>query len=356
MIPSQHQHPQRARLRGFTLVELMVGLAIGLVLVAGLALVFANASRSREELDKSIQQIENGRYAIELLEDDLSHAGFYGELPAASYVYSTPAACAIALNSLGWDKTDPAQPKVPVPIMGLTPTQAHALSCLPNHRSNTPAVVIHRLSTDAVAPAGIPAGNLAAYLQTSRCAADPSAERFKISIAAADFTLKTYKCDAVNAVRQYVSRIYYLADCNECGQDTTPTLKMAELRDTDADLTVVPLAEGIENLELQYGFDTAGTGNADKFLAALSGTAGAADNAWSNVVAVRLFLLSRTSSPSPGFDDGGKTYDIGRAAALGPFTDHYKRRVYTTTVRLTNVAGLREVPPPAATPTPPASP
>lgn len=348
-----HRHSQC----GFTLVELMVGLAIGLVLIASLALMFANTSHSRGELDKSIRQIENGRYAIELLQDDLEHAGFYGELSTSSLGYAVPDACATALGSLGWDKTNPATPKAPVPIMGLSAAAAAALTCLPNHRAGTPAIALHRLGTDAVAPSAITTTDTA-YVQSSRCASDPAASPFVMSAASADFTLQTFKCDTKNIVRPYVSRIYYLADCNECSLDTVPTLKMAELRGTA--MTVVPLAEGIEDIELQYGFDTTGVGAADKFAAGLSGTAGASDNLWANVVAVRLYLLSRTTERSPGFDDGGKQYDIGRSALVGPYTDQYKRRVYTTTIRLPNVAGPREgntpsAPASSASP-PPASP
>jgi type IV pilus assembly protein PilW len=31
-------------------------------------------------------------------------------------------------------------------------------------------------------------------------------------------------------------------------------------------------------------------------------------------------------------------------AALGPFNDHYKRHVFSTSVRLTNISGRRETP------------
>ena len=190
-----------------------------------------------------------------------------------------------------------------------------------------------------------------AYIQSSRCKSDPAASPFILSVAATDFTLQTFKCDAKNNVRPYVSRIYYLADCNECSLDTVPTLKMAELR--GAAMTVVPLVEGIEDMEFQYGFDSTGTGTPAKFATGLSGVAGAYDNIWGNVVAVRLYLLSRTTEPSPGFNDGGKQYDIGRSSLLGPYTDQYKRRVYTATVQVPNVAGPREGNTPIS---PPASP
>src|SRR5258705_7632740 len=68
--------------RGFTIVELMVAMSIGLVLLGGLSLVFMNGSQSTAELQKSGQQMENGRYAVSILNDDLRHAGFYGDFGA----------------------------------------------------------------------------------------------------------------------------------------------------------------------------------------------------------------------------------------------------------------------------------
>ena len=59
-------------MKGFSLVELMVSLAIGLVLVAGLATLFADSSRTGAEIDKSMRQIENGRYAVDLLSETLA--------------------------------------------------------------------------------------------------------------------------------------------------------------------------------------------------------------------------------------------------------------------------------------------
>lgn len=337
-----HLNPHRARpvprhaLRGMSLIELMVALAIGLILVAGLATLFANSSKSGNDLENSIRQMESGRYAIELLSEDIKMAGYYGELSIDGITYSTPAACETAIGSLGWDN---AANTIPTFITGLSATQAAALSCLPNRVTGSPALVLRRLDTTAVAPAAAASG--AAYVQTSRCATDPNATRLIISSTAADFTLRDLNCTAINNVRRYVSRIYYVASCNECGVDTTPTLKRAEIGASQ--VTVSPLAEGVEEVAFEYGFDTNGDGVPDTYLAALSGTSGAADNDWSNVVAIRVYLLSRSTTPSAGFTDG-KTYSMGFAGTRGPFTDSNKRRVYVATGRLNNPAGIREVP------------
>lgn len=343
-----------ARMRGFSLVELMVGMAIGLVLIAGLSLLFANTSQSGNELEKSIRQIENGRYATELLHNDFMLAGFYGEVPADNLKASGPAdPCATNIAELGWDET-PSPPKAPLPIMGFSDSEASALSCLSERKlqPKAPAVAIRRLDTDPVALASITSTDVA-YVQTSRCNADPATSPFLIQTDAAKLELKNRQCSASNEARKYISRIYFIASCNECsgtGADTTPTLKMLELRGNE--MKEIPLVEGVENMVLEYGFDTnAKNGVPGSYRTALSGTAGASDNDWANVVAVRMHLLVQTTEKSRGYSDSGKKY-YGGSTEFKTTNDGFKRRVYSSTVRLTNIAGQREVPPPV---TPPAS-
>ena len=332
----------RRSIRGVSLVELMVAIAIGLVLVAGMVTLFANASSSTNEIDKSIRQIENGRYAAELLSENISVAGYYGELTTESLSLVSPTACATAPNLLGWDNGLTAVPVVataPLPMTGISAVNAAALTCLTNHKAGTIALVLRHLDTTFIAPGIATDGNL--HLQTSRCTTDPVATRFIASTVSAGFTLKDIDCAAANKVQRYVTRLYYIATCNECGVDTIPTLKRVELQ--SGQLVVSPLVEGIEDMAFDYGFDTNNDGLPDTYRTGLSGTAGAQDNNWQNVVGIRMHLLSRSTEPSADFTDS-KSYSLGLSGTRGPFNDHYKRRAYTMTTRLNNVAGLRETP------------
>jgi type IV pilus assembly protein PilV len=54
------------RSSGFTLVELMVAMAIASVLLVALAAMFVNTSAARGEMDKASRQIETGRYAMQI--------------------------------------------------------------------------------------------------------------------------------------------------------------------------------------------------------------------------------------------------------------------------------------------------
>lgn len=64
--------------RGFTLVELMVALAIGLLLTIGVVQIFS-ASRSTYQLDEGLARAqENGRFAIEFMAREIRHAAHFG--------------------------------------------------------------------------------------------------------------------------------------------------------------------------------------------------------------------------------------------------------------------------------------
>ena len=78
-------HPSAGRPRpqsGFTLVELMIAMVLGLFIVLALLTLLINVNRNNSEMTKSNRVIENGRFSIQLLEHDIAHAGFWaGYLP-----------------------------------------------------------------------------------------------------------------------------------------------------------------------------------------------------------------------------------------------------------------------------------
>src|SRR5882724_4062244 len=117
------QSPIRHLLRhqaGMSLVELMVSLAVGLILLAGITTLIGRQSSAREELEKASREIENGRYATQLLRKDIQHAGYYGEYSPVSGVATTtvpadPCSLAAGSTNSGWATTT-TPVTVPAPI------------------------------------------------------------------------------------------------------------------------------------------------------------------------------------------------------------------------------------------------
>jgi type IV pilus assembly protein PilW len=68
-----------------------------------------------------------------------------------------------------------------------------------------------------------------------------------------------------------------------------------------------------------------------------------------NAVAVKIHVLVRSENRTPGYVDS-KSYCLASSCPtagdrLGPFSDSFKRHLFTQTVRLVNVSARRETPP-----------
>lgn len=322
-----------------SLVELLVAMAIGLALLSALVTIYVNGNRSNLEMERSVRQLDNGRFAMEVIGEDLKMAGYYGDVVVQDLSFGPVDACAAAVADLGWSTVARTGP---VAITGLDDAAADAAACLTDRLDGTPALLVRRVDTARVAVGAI--DGTSPYLQTSRCEADDVNTPFVLSSAAADLTLRTLGCGAANTVQRYLTRIYYVASCNECGIDNVPTLKVAELR--AGAFAVDALAEGVEDISFEFGFDTNADGSADIYGLGLNpdlDPATTADNDWGNVVAARVFLLTRTTEATPGYTSD-RTFNLGLAGVRNPPDDNFKRRVYVMTNRLNNVSGPRETP------------
>lgn len=335
MFNAQNKHERPGHIttqQGLSLVELMIGITLSLLISAALTTLVVNMSRAHAELDRSSRQIENGRFAVDLLAEEIKLAGYFGDVKQAGAVFSTPAdPCAVNTAALGWA---PSPITLPNGIEGRSGTGVIP-TCVSDHVNATAILILRRLSTMAIPATAVAGGD--PYVQTSHCSIDPFVPPLIISSTPADFILQNLACDTINPVRRYFNRIYYIASCSDCDSDAIPTLKRVEL--SGGAFVETPLAEGIQEVQYEYGFDTNADGVPDVYLTGLG--AGPGTDVWSNVMAVRIWLLSRSSEATPGYTDT-KTYSLGAHGVRGPYSDQFKRRVYTTMVRLNNPAGWRE--------------
>lgn len=331
------------RMAGLSLVELMIGIALGLIILAAIVVVFANTSRARNEIERSARQIENGRYAVDILTDDLRLAGFYGELKAGSIAApgALPDPCSTAVAD--WATA------IPIHLQGYD-NGAGAPACLPaGVKADTDIVVVRRALGCVAGVAGCAAVTAnTPYLQVSLCVTEPP-PGYVLALQGAAFPLTRKDCVTAAGLRQYVVRIYFVSTGNGAGQNV-PTLKRLDF--TGTGWTETPLVEGVESLNIEYGIDTTGDGAADVYTTdptsyTCGGPCTPVSN-WTNVVTARFHILVRNTDTSPGQTDT-KTYNLGNdalgnAIVLGPFNDGYRRHVYTGLVRINNPAGRRDTP------------
>ncbi len=360
---------------GFSLAELMIASTLGLLILTSMISVFVSTSETRNEVDKNSRQLENGRFAVEMLREDIQLAAFYGDyFPATTITWTTPDPCSTILDTMGFTTGN-----IPVGIRGYPDTTATTgvePTCLTNRKADTDILVVRRVST---APLKIDAnednvvdtnvtnddGTTGAllsslgggyYLQVSNCSTETA---YVMTKDPANFVLHGLKPSgsppvcangALSPIRQYFVRIFYVATCNDCtgSGDGIPTLKMVELTagtsscmassaTSCGSMVTRSIAEGIENLQLEYGIDSDADGTPNSY----SATPALAD--WTNVTSVKIFLLARNTETTPGYTDT-KTYSLasdGSTLTGTPFNDAYKRHVYAATARAINIANRR---------------
>jgi type IV pilus assembly protein PilW len=338
--------PSRRAQAGISLIELMVSITLGLLVLSGVLTAFFNTSSARNEVERTSRQIENGRYAVDLITTDLRLAGFFGEFNAGQA--AAPAALPAnpcSLNVADWNSW------LPLHVTGYDAAGFTSPNCtLANHKAGSDVVVIRRARTCAAGVAGCQSAAAGMpYVQASLCANEVTPHRLGRE-GATTFDLKKKDCTTLAEKRQYLTRIYYLSTDNGDGA-VVPTLMRLEL--TGAGWIAVPLVEGIEQFNIEYGIDSNGDGTPDVYAAnpsdypkgACAGSCPVSN--WMNVVTARFHVLARNLDPSPGYVDG-KTYELGRDEDGNTITvtpgGPYRRHVYSALVRITNAAGRRDTP------------
>jgi type IV pilus assembly protein PilW len=349
------------RQRGFTIAELMIAVAIGLLILAGMTTLFVNNSKAQNEIEKANRQVENGRYAVSLLSGDLRNAGFYGEFDPTELTtpVTVPDPCALTVAAL--------KDGLPLHVQGYDNATASVLGCLADVRVGTDVLVLRHARTCVAGAANCdPVSAGGPYFQASLCSnpseldsGDP-ADHYALDAATSTLTRHKRDCDqtagsgTLAAIRKYETHIYFVANNDNAG-DGIPTLKRAELGTSSAGaltMTVVPMVEGIDNLQLEYGIDSNGDGVADIYSAnpptanGCSAAPCAAEN-WRNVVTVKLNVLARNTEATYGYTDS-KSFVLGNNAdgsanTVAAAGDHFKRHAFQAMVNLPNPSG-RKVP------------
>jgi type IV pilus assembly protein PilW len=367
---SRHVTPPAS---GMSLIELMVAVAIGSLLMLGLATTFKNSSDTQREMERTGRLIENGRYATQLLTDDLHHAGYYGfyyEAVAAPAALPDPCettsipnlVTAMAMPIQGYAAANISSR----PDISATSCDDKGLFTNANVSPGSDIFVIRRASTAVFS--GTPITN-EVYLQSNArtvsilrgnsSATVPAMAANNVAQTLRKFPHDTGDTTAADTYK-YHNHVYFIAPCSfgtgtndvcTTADDNIPTLKRLELTSTGTStvMRIVPLVEGVEFMKVTYGIDTSptdinlttgfsGDGVPDAYIA----TPTAAQ--WPLVVAVRIYLLIRSTDPTPGHVDAKSYAFPPTGITLGPFNDQFKRHVYSTEVRPMNLAGRREIP------------
>ena len=368
------RHLALRRSRGLTLIELMVAIALGLVVLTALVALYGNVTRNNNEMTKTNLLIENGRFAMQLLQDDVALGGFWGPIDPLDAT-AVPDPCLAYAKAI-----DPEQPgKWPTANVAARveyrdnllaiPIQAYADGSLlggcgaglANVVAQSDVLVVRHAST-CIAGANCDGGSdTGPHIQVSACRTDAPPEPAYVveskaelddraaAVPSTKIRLKDCAAGGVGTEaprRKMLVNLYYVAN-SATGVPTLMRVRMVN----GAFGAPEPMVDGIQAFKVELGVDNKGSnglpisatnpgdGNADEYVTCSPGCDLAA---LANVVSVKLHVLARNLEPTAGHTDD-KDYQLG-PLAIAKANDGYKRHVFSTTVRVVNPSSRRETP------------
>ena len=295
--------------QGLTLIELMVAITIFGIITVSVFTLFMNTSRTHNEDESFARMQENGRFALNIIASDLNMVDFWGEMLTPEFINTGGVAFGTDCD-IDLDEPDTAL-RYYDGSSSFDPTSC-AANTVGDLKAGTNALAIKRVAN--AASATVTDGLV--YLRTN------GFDGAFIDDAA------TVAASAEYSDWLYTASLYFIKEDGGvpylCQATTNGGTAFAAIANAGDDC----MAEGVEQLHVEFGIDLDNDGVANRYLSDIVDTDAA------TVVTVRVYLLLRSKDEIVG-NTNTKKYNLGNLAQITA-NDRYYRRVYSTTVTLRN--------------------
>ncbi len=329
--------------KGFTLIELMVSLTIGLFIILGVLVVYVGGLRSYSVNDALSRVQESGRFALEFLARDVRVAGFQ-------------AGCDSVNNLLNETSSDYSEDLhlVAGGIKGWDDSAGDYSDDMYNYEAGTDVLLVKNAATETglVASGNTPANANTINLTTASgidkgtiilVADSEGCDLFQTRNNANASTLTrgassnnpgpgnknpgsndfSHQYDGDMEIYTLDARLYYIGE----GGNGRPALRRTSLTEDGVLDDDAELVSGIEDMQIEYGVDTDDDQNVDEYQDASE----VAD--WDEVLAARISLLAA--------GDTENVLEVETESLPAPYnaedtSDKRLRKVFTATVALRN--------------------
>ncbi|MDX5445523.1 MAG: PilW family protein [Zoogloeaceae bacterium] len=347
----------RSSQRGLTIVELMIGLLLGVLLLGGVLQIYLSSSQTYRSTEGLSRVQESGRFAIDFLTTDLRQAGYKGSCSRDTEVKNHLNEAGVGYSAelfelgdgiRGWNSGNGGY--------ALTGYRAGTDSVLVKHAAalagvtasgNTPA---NANTINLTAASGVSDGQIVLVSDSEGCdvfqnrnnanansltrgASSNNPGPGNKNPASSDFSHAYGEGMDIHLVR---SAVYYVGT----GASGLPALRRLTFDAGSAGVNE-ELVDGIVDLQICYGVDTSQDGDADNYAAAN------AVGDWNEVVAARVSVVAisptggtATESPTVQFADCDGAVLIRTQVNYPELLDAQGRprlaQVFTSTIGLRN--------------------
>lgn len=340
--------------RGFSIVELMIAMLLGLFVSGVVISIFVSTNRSFAQDQEIARMQENARYAMRTLANDLSMVGFWGRVLDIGKINAAVRDCdadgsgdecqgsyaGTSLTLTADCKPGSISPapsvwaySIATPVEVVTESTAananSTFNCIDedDFQADTDILVIKRVQGEGLA--------------STRAEADDDGKVYLRATGASGMLMDYDHTDTITAGTDildwpYVARIYYIQNYFTAAGDGIPSLFRKTLGGPAGAAAMQTedggVAPGIEYFHVMFGIDQDGDGAANLY----TSSPAAADIR--NAVTARIYVLARSLRPDPAYTNS-KVYQLGNVTKdYSGSPDNFYRRVFMTTVRLRNQA------------------
>lgn len=320
---------------GFSLVELMVAMTLGLIVVGAVGYVYLGSRAAFRTTDNMSRMQESARYALDALSRDVRMAGYVGCGNLQTVTVNTIANPPVPAISSATAVTGQDFSAAVTNFLGTTITRpaGDTISIMAAFGGGVPLVGNLAPSNANIQIAGNPHGFAALdVLMVSDC---KGADIFRATNVSSGGSIVTMahanSTNTGNRVGDYGSdgsvfkmqQFTYFIGINPAGNRALYRTEMT----TGVAQGTQELVENVEDMQITYGLDTNGDWAVDRYDSA-TGVAGR----WAQVVSVRIGLL--IASPENNITTSAQRYIFDNAAVNA--TDRRMYQTFTATIGVRN--------------------
>jgi type IV pilus assembly protein PilW len=335
-----HPMQRQRRQSGMSIIEMMIGIALSSMVMLGMITLFAQSRNSYRQDELVARLQEDARFAMTNLQRDIAMAGFWADLLDPSVIQNEGSIAG------GGDLFEYTTPMVVADnIDGTEEFLGEGIEDAVEGTDAFSIVKLHggRVDIDTTADIDDVVGDDPAIDDDTEIntfaeseVIDPDAFYLRTNGVIGRMSQGSELPTGANAVPtpfsywKYSPVIYWVRNYAVTAGDGIPTLCRKSL--SAGALTTECLAQGIEDMQVEYGIDTNDDDYADRYKAAPT----AAEMPL--VTSVRIYLLGRATAQDQNYTNT-KTYAYSNSpnAPDNP-GDGYYRRVFTTTIAIRNNA------------------
>jgi type IV pilus assembly protein PilW len=321
---------------GFSLVELMVAMVVGLIIVSGAFSLHSGTRKTQRVNEMQMDLVADARFAIDMISYDLRHAGMWGGTNKTGLIdcKSTDSACSSTVagdtppSSMSGDCAIGWYYDLSQAVFATNNSNPYSSTCIPaseNYQAGTDVLEIR------YADSNVPAALLAnqAYVRSNFI-------NGRVFIGGTQPELYSYDSSPLTQNHELHAYAYYVSDYTDAPGDGIPSLRRVALVNAPS-LQRQTLVSGVTDLQVKFGVDTTGDQVVNRYDHPDVITA---NGDWDNVYSAKIWLMMRSDEQQQGIDTTKSFSIAGAPAADFGGQGDFRYFMVTSVVNLRNLKQL----------------